>query len=462
MDRPNIVFIMADDHAPHALGCYGGTRNHTPHLDRLAGEGVRCTHAFDTTALCAPSRAALLSGRYAHLNGFYRNRDTFDRSQLTFPTCLQEAGYATSIFGKWHLTTQPAGFDHYDVLPGHGRFWNPRLKTSGQTWLDGDEGGVETEGYLTELITDRALAWMEQRDARQPFCTLIHHKAPHAPHEYPKCFGQRYTEDLPLPETFEDDWQGREALRLSQARWSKLENMLEYDLTGDERAGKPIPPREDRPAFRRWAYQTFFKGYFRLVASLDESVGRVLEGLERLGVADNTLVVYTSDNGFFLGEHGLYNKMWMYEEALRLPFLARWPGRIAPGSVCDSFVSLLDVGPTFCEAAGAKEPEAFQGKSLLEVLAGKPGARVREAHYYHYYGEYDVPSHCGLRTREAKILCHYEQPPQQRWELYDLQVDPGEMHNLAGRAESRDCFEQLQAQLRETAAGYADPVAQKL
>ncbi len=415
------------------------------------------TRAMDTVALCGPSRAALLTGVHSHVNGFDRNEaKDFDGSQLTFPKVLQEAGYQTAIFGKWHLGSQPTGFDHYELIPGHGQFWDCPFKKSGQAW----EEETVCPGYLTEVITERTLDWLEQQDSAQPFCAMVHHKAPHTPHEYPERYERLYQEDFPEPDTFQDSWDGRHALKQSLGKWSKFEEMVEHDLWGNESRGKVMPDRTDKAAFKSWAYQVFKKGYLRLVSSLDDSVGQILDYLDRSGLAETTLVIYTSDNGFFLGEHGIYNKMWMYDQALRLPMVIRWPGKIESGSTCEDLISLIDLAPTFCQLAAGRIPTRFQGASLTSVFEGEP--LERDVHYYHYRDQFDVPDHCGITTKTHKLICFYHsQDLPTVWEFYDLVHDPMEMHNLAATKPPED-FRHYAEILRSEAARLEDPVAGEL
>ena len=459
---PNIVLIIADDHANRALSCYGSSMNQTPHLDRLANAGMRFDRAFVTVALCGPSRATLLTGKYCHLHGYKLNETPFDGSQQTFPKLLQKAGYATAVVGKWHLDSQPEGFDYYNIIHGHGQFFDCPFKDSAQPWGSNESGFVPRPGYLTDVITDISLDWLEnKRDPAQPFCLLIEHKSPHLTHHYPPRYEKLFREPVPLPATFHDDWSTREALRAYESRWSKFSQMVEYEMQGNELGNQPFPAR-DTPGFREWAYQIYLKGYLRLVASLDENVGRVLDYLDSHGLRENTLVIYTSDHGCFLGEHGLYNKMWMYDPAIRVPLLARWPGHIAPGSHPDALVSFLDIAPTLLDLAGAPVPADLQGQSLVPILEGRPNPTPRDTHYYHYYRQYDVPSMCGIRTATHKLICYYELTGEDRWELFDLTTDPDELHNLARDPQHAGLRNQLQARLRQAAQDYADPIASAL
>ena len=447
--RPNILFIMADDHASHAISAYGSTLIKTPNIDRLATEGMRFTNCFNVNSLCAPSRAALITGKYSHHNGFMRNGDTFDGSQLTFPKLLQRSGYETALIGKWHLKSQPAGFDYYSVIPGQGEFFDPSFKDSGKPW----EEPKVVNGYLTDIITDKAAAWLEQRDSSKPFCMMVHHKAPHMPHLYPKKYETLYAdEDLPLPDNFDANYKERgTTLAESQARWSKLDHAHSYEFSEEIPKGLKRGTKE----FKEWSYQCFFKGYLRLVASLDDNVGRLLEYLDKKGLGKNTLVVYTSDNGFFSGEFGLYNKMWMYEESLRLPLMVRHPDTIKPESVNDELVSILDFAPTFLDYAQAKAPKELQGHSFRSILEGKAPSDWRKAHYYHYYGQYDVPAHYGVRTLEHKLIHYYE---KDNWELFDMANDPQELRKIYNQPEQSKVVENMKTMLKDMRKKYEDAV----
>jgi len=451
-NRPNILFIMADDHAAHAIGAYGSRLNKTPNIDRLAREGMRFTRCLNTNSLCAPSRAALITGRYSHKNGFHRNGDRFDRTQQTFPGLLQQAGYETAIVGKWHLATEPAGFDYYNVLPGQGRFFDCPMKEKGRPWQDGNRGGNVHEGYLTDVITDLSIAWLKQRARDKPFCLMVHHKAPHTPHHYPERYAGLYADrDLPEPDTFDDDFRLRsDALLKSRGRWSKLTDIVPNHFVEE------VPKGLTKDQFKTWAYQSFFKGYLRLIAALDENIGRLLDHLDQAGLTKNTVVVYTSDNGFFLGDHGLFNKMWIYEESLRLPLLVRYPREVPAGTVNDGLASILDFAPTFLDYAGSPIPEDLQGQSLRLLLRGKTPRHWRTAHYYHYYGQYDVPPHYGVRTQRYKLVYFYNLESARRWELYDLKADPAELRNIIDKPEIRPVVERLKAELARQREKYGD------
>jgi arylsulfatase A-like enzyme/type 1 glutamine amidotransferase len=347
--RPNIVFIMADDHNRQSIGAYGGRYREvapTPAIDRLAAEGMIFHAMMTPNSVCVPARAALITGKYSHLNGVKTNADAFDGSQQTFPKLLQEAGYRTAVFGKWHLKSQPNGFDHYAVLPGQGRFYDPPMLETGKAW---NPAGAEVfRGYTTDIITDKSIEWIRAQPADKPFCVLVHHKAPHVPH-HPAPGDENFLEGitLPEPENLLDDYKGR---AIGEVRDTASFSRLLINREGHYR--RMVERFEGRrEEGTRAIYQEFFKGYLRLVKSLDENVGRLIDHLDAAGLSDNTIIIYTSDNGFFNGEHGLYNKMWMYEESLHLPLLVRWPGVVKPGSESRQLASLLDIAPTFLDLA---------------------------------------------------------------------------------------------------------------
>ena len=419
--RPNIIFILADDHSASAMTCYNSNSFvKTPHIDRLAKEGMRFKLCFAVDSLCAPSRAALISGRYPRLNGFKRIGDHFDGSQPTFPKLLQKAGYETALFGKWHLLSTPTGFDHWEIIKDQGRYKNPILFS--------ENGKRKRKGHLTKIIVDRSIYWLKNRSSKKPFCLMMHHKAPHTPHHAPSIYAKRFSQVVfPEPQTFNDTFSGRANLRRSRGRYSKFSN-----ITHDH-FNKKVPAGLDAAAFKSWGYQTFFRGYFSLVAHLDDEIGRFLNYLDESGLAKNTVVIYCSDNGFFLGDHGLFNKMWMYEPSMHLPLLVRWPGTVKPGRVDNShLISILDFAPTFLELAHAKPHAAFQGKSFVPLLKRPALTSWRKAIYYRYYSQFDVPSHDGIRTKRYKLIRFNKGKKKSDWELFDLKKDPNELHNLIG------------------------------
>jgi len=443
---------MADDHAAQAISAYGSRLIKTPNIDRLANEGIRFTNCFNVNSLCAPSRASLITGKYNFHNGFFLNGDEFDGSQITFPKLLQKAGYQTALIGKWHLKSEPTGFDYYSVIPGQGEFFDPSFRQTGMRW-------GETQvfpGYLTDIITDKATAWITQRDKSRPFCLMVHHKAPHTPHLYPEKYARLYSEtDLPLPADFWADYNQRgRALAESQGRWSKL------DYIKPNHFMIPVPEylTAGTKAYKEWSYQQFFKGYLRLVAALDDNIGRLLDYLDHPGLRENTIVIYTSDNGFFLGDFGLFNKMWMYEESLRLPLLVRYPGHIKPKTINKAIVSILDFAPTILDYAQAECPSELQGYSLRPILAGKLPADWRTAHFYHYYGQYDVPAHTGVRTASHKLIHYYQ---LDTWELFDMIHDPGESMNLYHQPAQAQTVKNMKDLLQVLQIKYEDKTKQK-
>jgi len=440
-DRPNILFIMSDDHAAHALTCYGSRINRTPHLDRLAREGLRFANCFCTNSICAPSRAVILTGRYSHCNGVPDNRRPFDGSQTTFPKLLQESGYQTAIVGKWHLKSPPTGFDYWNVLPGQGRYHNPEFLEMGRR--------RKYQGYVTDVITDLCLKWLKDRDPGRPFCLLYHHKAPHGNWEPDAKHARLYEEaDVPEPATLFDDYTTRTgAIR---------NHTLTVDRNLYRRHYGADPPAQLRePDQRRWVYQRYIKDYLRCVASVDENVGRVLDYLDETGLAKNTVVLYTSDQGFFLGDHGLYDKRLMYEHSLRMPLLVRWPAGIQAGSVAEAIVLNLDFGPTLLDLAGVPVPERMQGRSFRAILGGETPADWRTSMYYRFYEPaYGVGPHYGVRTRRYKLI-HF-QYGDNGWELFDLATDPDELNNLYQEPESAAVVAELKAELERLQRQYGD------
>lgn len=441
--RPNIIFIMADDQAMEAISSYGAKLIKTPNIDRIAKAGTRFTNCFTVSSLCAPSRAAIISGRYCSQNGVERIGDIFDGSQPTFPKSLQEAGYETAIIGKWHLNSQPTGFDYYSVISGLDHYYNVAFKETGTKWDMDRRAGEIYPGYVTDVITNKAIDWLKHRNPDKPFCLLVHHKAPHGLYEYPAEYASLYKDTkLPEPETFNDDFKGKEALANGNAGFSKLENIYPFHFN------EPVPDglKKGTKAYKHWAYQNIFKGYYRLVNSLDDNVGRLLDYLKASGQDKNTIIVYTSDNGFFLGDHGLFNKMWMYEESLKIPLIVSYPGHVKENAVDDRMVSELDFGPTLLDYAGAKVPATFQGISMKPVLERKPDAVRRKYFYYHYFSQFEVSEHYGIRTENYKLI-NFIDPKHDTWELYDLKKDPKEMVNLIDNQKYNKISEQLKKEL---------------
>jgi len=449
--RPNILFIMSDDHAAQAMSCYGSRINKTPNLDRIANEGMRLDNCFCTNSICTPSRASILIGKYSHKNGCLTLSDRFDGAQQTFPKLLQQAGYYTAMIGKWHLKTEPTGFDYYNVLPGQGLYFNPRMKEKGKPWRDGRRAGEVYEGYVTDVITDIALEVLRNRPKDKPFCLLYHHKAPHDEWEYDPKYEDLYKDVIvPEPETLFDKYENRgEAIkRVTQKigmKHTKFEEETNH-LVGWVR--------------KTQQYQIYIKKYLRCVAYIEDNVGRVLDYLDESGLTKNTVVVYTSDQGFFLGEHGLYDKRFMYEESLRMPFIVRYPREIKPGSVSDDIASNVDFAETFLDYAGVPIPQDMQGRSLRPVLKGRPPKNWRTSMYYRYWmhgAHFNVAAHFGVRTKRYKLIYYYGLPLNARgakrrqtppeWELFDLKKDPMEMNNVYADAAYANVIKKLKAEL---------------
>ena len=438
--RPNILFIMTDDHAAHALSCYSGRLNRTPAMDRLAREGVLFSKAFVTNSLCAPSRATILTGKYSHAHGVRDNFTDFDTSQWTFPRALRAAGYRTALVGKWHLRSDPADFDYWNILPGQGAYVNPYLIEMGQR--------KRHTGYVTDIITEIAIRKMKEwKD--NPFCLLLHHKAPHRNWQPAPRHASLFADaELPLPETFDDDYSSR----TSSAAHADMRIADMPDYAGDAPAA--LSERERKV----YNYQRFIKDYLRTIAAVDESIGRVLQFLDASGLAENTLVVYTSDNGFFLGDHGWYDKRFMYEQSLRVPLIVRFPGVAQPGTRCGAFVLNTDVAPTLLDAAALQPPGDLHGRSLIPLLRGQQPVDWRTAMYYHYY-EYPqshrVRPHRGVRTGRYKLIHFYT---VDEWEMYDLQRDPNELQNIYGDPRYAYTQKGLMAEMERLSAELRVPV----
>ena len=431
--RPNILFIMSDDHAAHAMSCYGSRINETPHLDRIAAGGMRFDNCFCTNSICTPSRATILTGTYNHINGVTTLTTKMDGRQLTFPKLLQKAGYRTAVIGKWHLghggIHDPTGFDYWNVLPGQGLYHNPEMIEMGNR--------KTVNGYATDIITDLSIDWLENGPKDKPFCLMCHHKAPHRHWEPDAKHAHMYDDaDIPEPETFNDDYRNR-ASAAAAATMRVGRDFTEKDLKEDPPPG--LSPQE----FKAWAYQRYIKDYLRCVACIDDNVGRLLGYLDDTGLADNTIVIYTSDQGFFLGDHGWYDKRFMYEESLRMPFLIRYPQEIKRGSVNDRMILNVDFAPTFLDYAGIPIPDEMQGCSFRSLLRGEVPEDWQTSMYYRYWmhcGGHNVYAHYGVRTMRYKLIYYYaealgqpgavDDPKPPEWELFDLEKDPVEMNNV--------------------------------
>ena len=465
---PNLLFIMSDDHAAHAISAYGSRINETPHLDRLASGGMRFDAAFCTNSICAPSRAAILTGTYNHVNGVTTLDTHLDNTLWTFPRALQAQGWQTSMFGKWHLghgaAHDPTGFDHWKVLPGQGHYHNPVFIEPDGSGEPGRINIDERGGYVTDLITDDCLDWLDQRDPDRPFALFCHHKAPHRTWEPDAKHFTMYDDvDIPFPDTFRDDLAGRaEVVQAVRMR------MLDLDPVTDLKATVPAGLTLDEEI--DWRYQRYIKDYLRVVASIDDNVGRMLDYLDEHGLADDTIVVYTSDQGFFLGDHGWFDKRLMYEESLAMPLLIRHPASIAAGAVSDDIVVNVDFGPTLLDLMGVAIPDHVQGRSFGEVLRGESPDDWPTSMYYRYWmhrdGAHLCPAHYGVRTRTHKLICYYNDPLGQlgangpvdplEWELFDLVNDPMEVSNVIDDPAYAEVRDELRTELARLQAELGD------
>jgi arylsulfatase A-like enzyme len=481
-ERPNIIFVFTDDHATQAISAYGSTINQTPTIDRLAREGMIFHRVYATNAICGPSRAVIQTGKHSHINGFIDHSSRFDSSQVTFPKLLQQAGYQTAVIGKWHLVSRPMGFDHWEILPGQGDYYNPDFITPA--------GTVREHGYVSDVITDKVLGWLENgRDRRKPFMLMYQHKAPHRSWmPGPEHLTRYQGEEIPEPPTLFDDYAGRNSGAPKAEMTIARHLHPSYDLklpfgSGEgldaaarrnyermderQRAAWDAAYAPENEAFLRaapqgddlvrWKYQRYIKDYLRSVASVDDRLGRLLDYLDRSGLAQNTVVIYSSDQGFFLGEHGWFDKRWMYEESARMPFLVRWPGVVKPGSRNDDLVQNLDFAATFLDMAGVAVPPEMQGRSIVPLLKGKTPPDWRHSIYYHYYeypGEHMVPRHYGVRTDRYKLI-HYYQTDE--WELFDLEKDPHELTNLYQDPGYAAVQQELKRELARLRAAYRVP-----
>ena len=504
----NIVYIMCDDHSYQTISCYDGRFIRTPNIDRLAQEGARFTNSFVANSLSGPSRACLLTGKHSHKNGFTNNEHgIFDGSQQTLPKLLQAGGYQTAMVGKWHLVSEPTGFDYWDILTGQGDYYNPVFIRNGERLV--------REGYATDIVTDVALDWLDRRDPDKPFCLFLHHKAPHRswmPDLQDLTFDEEVT--YPLPETFYDDYEGRKAAALQEMSIIADMNLI-YDLkmadrenefhTPDNPAlesygrdlyrrdlapGELVPGRMNAaqqaawdayydPIIRQfkedyasgklsgqalyeWKFQRYMHDYCRVIHSVDRNVGRVYDYLKEHGLLENTIVIYTSDQGFFMGEHGYFDKRYMYEESFRTPLLVRMPGKsrkAVRGGDIDGFVQNIDYAPTLLEVAGLAIPEDIQGESFLPLLRGKKPADWRQSLYYHYYeypAEHSVRRHYGVRTARYSLMHFYNDIDE--WELFDLQEDPQQLHNLYGQPGMETVTDSLRKELVRLQVLYDDPI----
>ncbi len=467
--RPNILFIMTDDHAAQAMSCYGSRVNTTPNLDRIANEGMRFDHCYVTNSICTPSRATILTGTHSHVNGVTTLTTHIDNRLPNVAKHLQTGGYETAIVGKWHLGQGPehwpTGFDFWSVLPGQGVYHEPVFAEMGEHIVE--------DGYVTDVITDKCLDWLEARSSEKPFCLMCHHKAPHRPWDPKPEHRSLYTDPIPTPDSFDDDYSNR--ARAAAEAHMRIAGDMSYDdldlVQTPEAPGRRIgwggnrlvPDPENLDGFalrcrntgelftfktqeelKRFKYQRYLQKYLQCVHSVDENVGRLLDYLDEKGLADNTIVIYTSDQGFYLGEHGWFDKRFIYEESFRMPFVVRYPGVVKAGSVCTDMVSNLDFAQTFLDLAGRPEPNYMQGRSIRPLLEGNTPDDWTDLAYHRYWmnqdGIHNAYAHYGIRTHEYKLIYWHNQDcgepganpgtdtPQ--WELFDLTKDPLELRNV--------------------------------
>jgi len=490
--RPNILFVFSDDHAPHAIGAYDGwlkSVNPTPVIDRLAAEGMLFANSFCTNSICGPSRAVIQTGKHSHKNGFMNNGNTFDWNQQTFPKLLQKAGYQTAIYGKSHLKGKPQGYDDWAVLPGQGLYYNPDMIFP--------DGRKRIDGYCTDVVTDLAVNWLKnKRQKDKPFMLMVQHKAPHRNWMPALRHLDLYDAvEIPEPPTLFDKWEDNApAARLQELEIDRHMD-LNYDLFLDLTPQFNQPPsqlRQDRSAWHnmkrmspeqlakwrshygpkdkafheaklsgkdlvRWKFQRYAKNYLRCVKGVDESVDNLQKTLSQLGLDKNTIVIYSSDQGFYIGDHGWYDKRWMYDESLKMPFIVKWPGVTKPGSRNTNLIQNLDYAETFLEVAGASIPEDMQGASLVPLLKGQTPKDWRKEIYYHYY-EYPsvhmVPRHNGIRSKRYKLMHFYQF--ENEWELYDLKSDPDELKNLYGDPKFAKIRNRMKARLEHLVDHYED------
>ncbi len=491
--RPNIIFIMSDDHAYQAISAYDTRLIKTPNIDRIAEMGMLFTNATVTNSICAPSRATILTGKHSHINGKIDNHFPFDTTNVTFPQLLQKSGYETAMFGKLHFGNNPKGFDQFKILPGQGAYYNPDFITK-------NEGNINVKGYVTDIITDMTLDWFEkERNPDKPFMLMYLHKAPHRSWVMAERHMAEYTQKtFPEPATLFDDYAGRPAAKaaemsiLRHMSWiadskifpevmdemglppfgtDKMRNqfgaqnrMDSTQLSNFENAYQNINERfkANYPTMTveekmKWRYQRYMQDYLGTIKAVDENVGRLLDYLETNDLLENTIIVYTSDQGFYLGEHGWFDKRFVYDESLKTPLLIAWPGKVEAGSQSNEMVQNLDFAQTFLDAAGIDQPDDMQGESLLPILTGQIEDWNREAVYYHYYeypAEHMVNRHYAIITKEYKLIHYYFDLDY--WELIDRKKDPMELHNVYNDPAYADIKEKLHKELKEIRRKYGD------
>ncbi|HOV84354.1 MAG TPA: sulfatase [Paludibacteraceae bacterium] len=486
--KPNIIFIMTDDHATQAISCYDGNLIQTPNLDRLANEGIRFDNCYATNALSGPSRACILTGKFSHKNGFKDNTSVFDGDQQTFPKILQKAGYQTAMIGKWHLMSEPQGFDFWSILSGQneqGDYYNPDFIENGEK--------IVQEGYVTDIITDKTIEFIKNRNKNKPFCVMCHHKAPHRNWmPAPRHLGIFNETTFPEPTNLFDNYEGRgraakeqdmsiahtlqngwDLKLLTRAEMLKdttnrlysvykrmpLEVQKKWDSIYAQRILEYRTKNLKDSALVRWKYQQYMRDYLATTLAVDENIGKLLDYLKEIGELDNTIIIYTSDQGFFLGEHGWFDKRFMYEESERMPLIISYPKMIKKKSTSKALCMNVDFAPTILDIAGVKIPSDMQGCSLMPILkkAGGTPNNWRQAVYYHYYeypGEHSVKRHYGIRTMDFKLIHFYYDIDE--WEMYDLKKDPKEMKNVFNEPEYSIKKQELIDILKKTQSEYND------
>lgn len=482
--QPNILFILTDDHAAHAISAYGSLINRTPQIDRIAERGVRFENCFCTNAICTPARASILTGTFNHVNHVTTLTTHLDNRLPTFPGQLRKAGYQTAVYGKWHLGEEvgtlpnPGHFDDWAVFPGQGLYHNPDF-----IFPTADGGEIRSvTGYATDLVTDMALDFLERRDQTKPFCLLTWHKAPHRPWEPDEKHLPLFVgEEIPEPSTLMDDYSGRSPF----AAAAHMRIGLDMNPSDVKCALNKNLPEEE---LRRWAYQRYIKDYLRVVASVDENVGRLLDTLESSGLAEDTIVIYSSDQGFFLGDHGWYDKRFMYEESLRMPLLVSYPKELTAGQVVEGIVTNVDIAPTLLRLCGCEDMPEMQGRDFTPLMVGKEPEDWPQSMYYRYWmngSNHNVAAHYGIRTHTHKLIYFYneglDQPGsdgglcgriaadthtlhgmQPAWELYDLINDPHELQNIYEDSGNGELVKELKRQLRNWQARIGDQAVQEV
>ncbi|MFZ1290457.1 MAG: sulfatase [Melioribacteraceae bacterium] len=487
--RMNILFIMSDDHAYQAISSYGSVLNLTPNIDKLAKEGMLFEKSFVTNSICGPSRACMLTGKYNHINGMIDNHTTFDGDQETFTKLLQNSGYLTAVVGKWHLKSEPTGFDYWNILPDQGEYYNPDFIEMGEK--------KRIEGYVTDITTNIALQWLDKRKKEKPFCLLLHHKAPHRNWmPSPNHLDMYDDKEMSIPKTFLDDYKTRSEAAKDQTMKIDEDMFLDYDLkvpvlenekekfineklneelwkssfdrlTDDQKEMWNVAYEDENIKFKssnlkgeelaKWKYQRYIKDYLRCISSVDDNVGRVLEYLKKNNLEDNTIVVYTSDQGFYLGEHGWFDKRFMYEQSLRTPLIIKVPNGVKGIANSENMIVNIDYAPTFLDYANVPIPLNMQGNSLRKILDGKNPENWRNSIYYHYFefpAEHSVKRHYGIRNSRFKLIHFYYDIDA--WELYDLEKDPDEINNVYDNPDYQTEIVELKKELQKLREQFND------